>query len=274
MGNRYIRTAAGSLLMVLAAPAVVGAEAVSTPSPIHDRFAIRASYFSGAVSTDARVDDTAAGNIGTEFSFEDDFGLPDSDSQWRGEITIRLRERGKLRVDMFTLAREGAAVMTRNIDFGDETFAAGENVNSSFDWSALNFTWTYSLLHNDRYEAGIGAGLHLIEAATSATIPARGVRESFDGSGPFVTLAFDGVWRISPRFAFSARAQWLELAVSDITGTLADYHADVQFRWRPNLAFGLGYQGNRMRLDVPEENPGGLMKFKVSGFELFLRASL
>ena len=79
--------------------------------------------------------------------------------------------------------------------------------------------------------------------------------------------------RITRRFSLSLRAQTLDLTVSDITAMLADYHADVQFRWRPNVAIGVGYQSNRVELSAPLENPAGNMTFDVSGPELFLRAS-
>lgn len=263
-----------SLCGALAVAGPAAAQTI-TPSPIDDHFAIRASYFRGSASTEARVDDTTAGpgGIGTPFSAEDDFRLPDGVRKGRVEFMIRLRERGKLRVDLFDLPRKGSTVMRRTIEYGDQTYAVNERVNSELNWRAINFTWTYSFIHNDRFELGPGLGLHLIQAETSAAVPTRSARESFDGSGPFVTVAVDAVWRMTQRFALSARAQSLRLTVSDITGSLSDYHADLQFRWRPNLAFGVGWQSNRMQLEALQENPGGTMDFNVSGPELFLRAS-
>jgi hypothetical protein len=257
------------------ASAVVGTNqsAASTPSPITDRFAIQAAWWRASVSTDARIDDTAGGTTGTPFSAEQDFGMPDSLSRGHVEFMVRLKQRGKLRFDMLDLARKGSVFLTRTINYGNQTYVLGERVNSQFNWRALNFSWTYELLHNDRFEAGLGLGLHLIQAEAVASVPTRTSRESFDGAGPFVTIAGDATWRITRRFALTARAQTFKLTVSDITGMLADYHADLQFRWRPNLAFGLGYQSNRIELDAPNENPAGNMQFDVSGPELFLRAS-
>jgi hypothetical protein len=247
--------------------------AASTPSPITDRFAIQAAWWRASASTDARIDNTAGITTGTPFSAEQDLGLPDSLSRAHVEIMVRLKQRGKLRFDMLDLARKGSVVLTRTIRYGGQTYVPGERVNSRFDWRALNFTWTYELLHNDRFEAGLGLGLHLIQAEAVASVPTRASRESFDGAGPFATIAGDAALRITRRFALTARAQTFRLTVSDTTGMLADYHADLQFRWRPNLAFGLGYQSNRIELDAPNENPGGNMQFDVSGPELFLRAS-
>ena len=136
-----------------------------------------------------------------------------------------------------------------------------------------NFTWTYSVLQTDRFELGTGIGMHLVQAETTALVPTRNSRESFDGAGPFLSLAADGSWAFTRRFSVNARYQSYRLTVSDITAQLTDAHADVQFRWRRNLAFGAGYQYNNVDLEFPNENPGGRMQMKISGPELFVRAS-
>ena len=63
------------------------------------------------------------------------------------------------------------------------------------------------------------------------------------------------------------------MTVSSVKGSLSDYHGDLQFRWRPNLAFGLGYQSTQARLEVRNDNPNGIMKLDTRGPELFVRAS-
>jgi hypothetical protein len=253
-----------------AAPADAG---VVTPSPIADHFAIRGSYVRAKVSTDARVDDTAAHLVGTPFSGERDLGLPDSSSQGRAEFLFRLRDRARLRVSAFDLSRKGTVQLQRTLRYGDQTYNINDRVTSEFNWRGFDFTGTYSFLRNDRLELGAGLGLHVLQIDTVATVPARAMRESFDGSGPFPTVAFDGTWRLTRRFALTARVQGLDVKVNSISARLVDWNAGVQFRWFANLAVGLGYQSNYAHVDLPNENPGGSVRFDVSGPEVFLRAS-
>jgi hypothetical protein len=151
-------------------------------------------------------------------------------------------------------------------------------VHSRFDWRQIDFTYTYSFLRRQRFELGAGLGLHLLQAEAEARV-AQGagrptaVYEDFSGAGPFATLALDGSWRISRRFAFSARGQYMRLHVSSVSAALGDYHADLQFRVRPNFAVGLGYQSTQTRLEVKGSGDNGLVKLAVKGPELFLRAS-
>jgi hypothetical protein len=248
-------------------------DAAPVPSPITDRFAIRATYVGAGVTTDGQIDDTAGATIGTPFSLENDFGLSDKAHQLRAELMIRLKNRGRLRVSALDVSRRGSVVLNRAIRYGDQNFLLNDRVNSTFDWRMFDLTWTYSVLKTDRFEMGTGLGMHFIQTEATAVVPARNARESFDGAGPFVSLAADASWRFTKRFSVNARYQTFDLTISDISARLTDAHADVQFRWKRNLALGVGYQLNDVELSFPNENPGGLMQLKVSGPELFLRAS-
>ncbi len=247
-------------------------------SPITDQFAVRASYLFGTADTAGRVDDPANGTLGKLFSLENDFGLPPDAHQLRVEMLFRLRDRNRLRVDMWELNRKGVASPKTDVIYGGNTFTPADTVHSRFDWRQIDFTYTYSFLRRERYELGAGLGVHLLQAEAEALAepgPGRptAVHEDFSGAGPFVTLALDGSWRFTRRFTFSARGQYLRLHVSSVSAALSDYHADVQFRWLPNLAVGLGYQSTRTDLDVKNSSDSGFMNLEVKGPELFLRAS-
>ena len=248
-------------------------------SPITDQFAVRASYLFGSATTDGRVDDAATGAVGTPFSLENDFGLTPDAHQLRVEMLFRLRDRNRLRVDMWELNRNGVASPKNDVTYGGNTFTPADTVRSRFDWRQIDFTYTYSFLRRERYELGAGLGLHLLQAEAEALVaPGAGrptaVHEDFSGAGPFVTVALDGSYRFTRRFTFSARGQYLRLNISSVSAALSDYHADVQFRWRPNLAVGLGYQSTRTDLEVKNNgNNNGFVTLDVKGPELFLRAS-
>jgi hypothetical protein len=268
--NRH-KTATGST----AVPAEQPAEAITTPSPITDHLAVRASYIIGSVSTDAQVNDTANGQVGTPYSLEQDFGMPDKAHQARAEFVFRLHDRSRLRVGALDLSRKASQVITRQIVFGNQTYRLNERVNSTFDFRMYDFTYTYSFLRTDRFEIAPGIGIHLVQTEGTAVAPGRSVasRESFDFAGPYVTLALDGSWRITRRFSLNARYQTLDVTISDISARIYDLNANVQFRLHKNVAVGAGYQKHSIHMDAPKEDPGGSLQFDIGGPELFLRAS-
>src|SRR5262249_45489869 len=151
--------------------------------------------------------DQSLAQPGTTLNVENDLGMPDSANLARMEMTFRLRERNRLRVDYLKLTRYGDKVLNETIRFGDQTFAVNERAQTALDYRNLGLRWTYSVLHFDRFEAGIGIGIALLEAHAKGEVIARNVREKQDGVAPFPTAAIDTTWRISKRFAFTARGQ-------------------------------------------------------------------
>ena len=261
--------------VLMTAAAVAGAQPPAEPpaSPITDHFAARVSYLHGTATTTGWVTDPNAPIEGSPISMEDDFHMSPDVHQGRVEFIFRMRKRHRLRVDMWELNRSSTFHPTSGLIFGDVTIVPSDLVKAEFNWRQTDFTYTYSVLQHKRFELGVGLGMHLIQADTEVRVYARGAHETFEGAGPFGTVAVDGTFLITDRFSFNARAQYMSLNLHNTEGALGDYHADVQFRWKPNLAFGLGYQSTQARITVTNSDPNGNMNFGIRGAELFVRAS-
>jgi hypothetical protein len=54
---------------------------------------------------------------------------------------------------------------------------------------------------------------------------------------------------------------------------MADYHGDLQYRWRKNFAIGIGYSKLQTNLQVFDEDQPLLFDLDTSGPEIFFRAS-
>jgi hypothetical protein len=241
-------------------------------SPITDRFAVRGIYYQPSLTTDARFD-SDAGTPGTPFSAEQDLGLDDEANQGRMELMIRMKDRHRVRVDYLKLDRYGENTLTRPIVYRNTTYATGDRVLSDFNVRMLGISYAFSALRRETFEIGVGLGLHIVETQAASEVRARNVTEEGSGVGIVPTLAVDGTWRISRRWALTGRAQYLEVDAADIEGTFADYHVDVQYRWRRNLAVGLGWSKLNLDVDVTSNDLPGLVNLDSAGPELFFRVS-
>jgi hypothetical protein len=249
-----------------------------TPSPITDRFYVQGTFFSPAVTTDLRVDGQSPGGglpglPGTLVSGEKDLGLDSRIPQGRIELMIRMRERSKLRVDYFETNRSGDRVLDRQIQFGDQTFEVADRVTSTLDWREFNLTYTYSLIRTDRFEVGTGLAIAFLEADARGAVESKQLRQEVSGAGAFPTIPLDVAWRISRRFAATARAQYFHASVNNFEGSLAEYHGDVQYRWTPNFTLGGGYTVMKSSLDINDTDFPGLFRLNVRGPEAFFRIS-
>jgi hypothetical protein len=260
---------------VLKPSEVLKPESLELASPVSDHFYMRLTYFQPALTTELRVDSSGATEPdGDLLSAEDDLGLDDVADQARIEFDIRLRERNHVRIDYFKLNRFQQTTLARDIEFGDFTFNEGDTFRSKLDWRMLSLTYSYSLLKSERFEAGLGLGLHLIEVKAEGSEPGTLNREGDSEVGAAPTFAINAAYRISKRWAVTARGQVFSLdRENEFSGEIGDFHADIQYRWRKNFAVGLGYSRLFANVDIIDADQPFMFDMDASGPELFMRAS-
>src|SRR6267154_4250921 len=244
-----------------------------TASPITDHFYIRGTLYDPQVKTNFRVDQSFQGMTGTPVNGENDLGLPNRLHQGRVEFMFRLRERSKVRVDYFEADRSGSRTLAQDVVFGNQTFAAGQLTQTSVDWRQFDITYSYSLLRNDRFEVGTGLGIYFLQVDAIAQVPAQNQRQEVTTATPFPAVPLDLTWRVSSRWAANARAAFLRVNLSRFRGWYADLEEDVQYRFNPNLALGLGYTSMRTSLVRRGGSTPGLFGISISGPEAFVRVS-
>lgn len=249
-----------------------------TVSPITDRFYVEGIFFNPAESTQLRIDARSPGGgvpgtTGTVLSGEKDLGMKGRVPQGKIEIMFRLRERNRLRVDYFASDRSANHVIDRLILFGNEVFQPGDQVTSALDFRDYALTYLYSPLRTDRFEAGVGLAVHFLEADARGEVVAKQLRQEVSGAGAFPTIPVDFTWRISRRFAFTARAQYFRAAVNKFQGSIGQYHGDFQYRWKNVFSLGAGYSVSKYSLDINDSSFPGAFRLNVRGPEAFFKIS-
>jgi len=258
---------------VLKPSEVMSPDTTDIASPVSDHFAFRIIYFQPSVTTDVRLDPTNTPGAGTLLSGEKDLGLDDQVNQFRAEFDLRMRERHHLRADFFKLSRFQQGQLPRDIQFGDFAFQEGDNFRTKLDWRVMSITYTYQFLKFERFEAGLGLGVHIIQAQAEGGEPGTLNRERDTEVGIFPTIAANAAFRISKRWSVTARGQSFSASPEDFKGKMSDYHLDLQYRWHENLAVGLGWSMLESNLEVTDTEQPLLFDLETTGPELFFRAS-
>jgi hypothetical protein len=246
-----------------------------THSPITDRFAVRGIGWAPHAKTDLQVNphNAPAGVVGTNLNAESDLGLSSRLNMGRAEITWRLKDRNKIRLDFLDVDRTATHEITRPIDFGNEIFPTAALVASEVDWRMFGITYTYEIFHNDRFELGTGLAVHLLQAEAQAQVNFTQQRQDVSGAGAFPTIPLDFVLRLSQRWSVTAHGNYFHAALSNFDGWLADIHGDVQYRWKPSFAVGVGYSTFRAKLALNTGNFPGGFQLSLTGPEAFFRVS-
>jgi hypothetical protein len=246
-----------------------------THSPITDRFAVRGIGWAPHAKTDLQVNphNAPAGIVGTNLNAESDLGLSSRLNMGRAEITWRLKDRNKIRLDFLDVDRTATHEITRPIDFGNEIFPTAALVASEVDWRMFGITYTYEIFHNDRFELGTGLAVHLLQAEAQSQVNSTQQRQDVSGAGAFPTIPLDFVLRLSQRWSMTAHGNYFHAALSNFDGWLADIHGDVQYRWKPSFAVGVGYSTFRAKLALNTGNFPGGFQLSLTGPEAFFRVS-
>ena len=247
-------------------------ESLAIASPATDHFYMRGIYFQPSVTTDLQLN-ASNNTAGTFLNGEDDLGLDDTLNQGRMEFDVRMENDHHLRVDFFKSSRFSQQPLANDIEFGDFDFDAGTTFRSKLDWRVFSLTYMYAPLHTERFEAGILHGIHIVQAQAEGGEPGTTDRERVSEVGIVPTLGVGGSVRITKKFAFTLRAQYMSVTIDETSGTFADYHADIQYRFHKNFAIGLGYTKLQTELIVRDADLPLLFNMDTSGPELFFRVS-
>jgi hypothetical protein len=244
-------------------------------SPITDHFYIRAAYYGPKFNTNFRVDPSSAppGTTGTPVNAENDLGLDHRQNKGRVDFMFRLRERNKVRVDYYEANRSGSQVLANDVVFGNQTFPAGQTAVTNFDLQQFDITYTYSFIRNSRFEAGTGLAAYFLQVDVIGQVPAQNLRQEVSAATPFPALPLDLAWRISSRWAATARAAFLKVNHHNLSGRYWDSGADLQYRWVPNFVIGAGYASIRTDLTRVGGSFPGEVNMTISGPQLFVRFS-
>jgi hypothetical protein len=218
-----------------------------TPSPITDRFYVAGIFYTYSLHTTLRLNPSgavAAANptlTGTSLNGERDLGLLSRQYQGRMEAMLRVHEHNKLRLDFEQVNRSASQVQSRDIQFGNVSAPTGSQLDSQVNWRMATLTYTYSVYRRDWLEVGVGAALQMVETRVQADVRALREYQADSLAAFFPTGALDVTWRFARRFALTARAQYMSANIGAFSGSLLIAHGDVQYRWNPSFAVGVGY---------------------------------
>jgi hypothetical protein len=277
--------AAAAVAVILSVPAFADVDPLSgaplppkkaeVASPITDRFYAEAGVYFASTKTHLRLDpnDAGPGVQGTPVDAERDLGLPSSLTQGMAEFMFRLGERSKVRMDYFEADRSGTATLANDVVFGNQVFTAGTQVQTTLDWRMFSLVYTYSFYRSERFEIGTGLGVYFVQVYTQGIAQSLNESQTDSAADPFPTLPLDYTWRISQRWAFTGHADYLKAHLSQFSGWISNVHEDVQYRWNPNFALGLGYTSIRTSYDRSSGSFSGAFYMSFNGPEAFIRFS-
>lgn len=265
-----------SLLRLCAATALLAAAHAHADdhyrNPIDDRFRLTGGAFLASTATTLRLDG-AVPDSGTLIDMENDLGLRDKTTLPDLEIMVGMRERHRVRLNFFKLDRSTNQNLQRQLVIRGDTYDIDDLVESTFNLRMFSITYSYAFIHNPHIDLAGSFGLNVLEFNARALVRARALDQAEDNAGPFPTIGLDLLVPISRRFYAEARAEYLKVSIQDFDGSAQNLHAGFLYRFRENLAIGVGYR--KFNIHVTSNDVGDTGEFELdnSGAEAFVRMS-
>ena len=212
----------------------------------------RFSYRVGAqlftsFSSRLRIDSETLGR-GTEFSVENDLSVEESFQILRLDGVYRFGRRHSIAASFYDIQRDGARTISRDIQYGDETFPIDSAVASSFDQSIIKLAYRYQFMNRPRLDMAASFGLHTLQVEQSLRTTNGLLAASSSADAPLPVLGIQGSYRFTPKWRITGSAEWFDVQAGDLKGTFLDALVAVEHDTFEKVGFGFGF--NRLELDV------------------------
>lgn len=221
--------------------------------PLADRWTVSAGYFAPDLDTTLIVTDENQ-IVGTGISFENNLGLDDSKGTALVGVDWRFAKRHLLSYRYFDLSRSATTTdSTVTIAVGEEVFDLTLPIQSFFDITANELSYSYSLLFDEKKELALGIGLSVqdlalgLQGTASSPQPGAIIDSRLSSTAPLPTLnvAFD--YAFTDRWLFVSRLGWLAVEVDfaadeELSGQIINANVGVAWNAFENVGFFAHYQ--------------------------------
>jgi hypothetical protein len=239
--------------------------------------ALTLGAYQPTLDTTVQISDIG-GTVGTIISFENDLGLVDQKIRPLMQFDWRVAQRHSLRFDYFSLDRATVDDSKIQIQIGDlPPIEVDAPLRSSFDIEAYEFSYSYSIVFNPKFEFAVGVGI-------SAQDWAFGIETTEDYSGTPVavsdeytsllpTLDIELAYAISDRWVVDFDLGWLAVAFDKYEGqerydgSIWNSNLKLRYALSQNTGIFLGYSLYEVDIKIEKDTEGtiGVLDYSYTG---------
>jgi hypothetical protein len=268
---RAIRFAVAAATLIISLPLAHAEDPVPIHPALNDHFYLAAGVFVPKTSTSAELDSATLG-AGAAIDFERALGMttqktvPDVFARWR------ISDRWRFEVEYFELNRSGDKVLTQDIQWGDQTFTAGTEVLSRFDFSDIRTSVGYSFFKTADKELGVGFGFHVAsyDAALSAASVGTQAKKVL---APLPVLSAFGQFALTETWAVGARLDRFVVSYENYDGNVTSMAVDLNYQPFRHVGFGLAYRSLFITLKATGSTLTAQFQQTFQGPLLYMNAS-
>jgi len=231
------------------------------------------------LSTDinVRLNGEETNQVGDDIDFDDTFGIGDFE-RFRLDALWRIKGNHSVRAMYFSNTRSATNELSRDVNFGDETYPLGALTTARSELEVIQFSYDYVFRRRDNYELAAGIGVHMLNAGLGldATVSGGGgssqreLEQSGSTDAPLPVLALRGTWLLPHNFYATALAQYFYVDYDNYVGSLSDLKATVVWQATEHVGIGLGYNDFRFKFRIDQPRFDGKLRWNYGGAMAFV----
>jgi hypothetical protein len=225
------------LLLGISAPA----EAQRDFEPLFDKFNLRVEGSWVGLSTHIRLDSEVLGR-GTTLNFEDDLDLDGNKMIPTVAFEWQIARKHKVGIRWQDISRDSSSQALTEIQWGDEIIPIDARLSLGFDITQTFVDYAYFPWVKERWAAGFGLGIRVMDIAASLEWNEENIGEGGDtdakGTGPLPYLYFEYRRLFSDHWRFKAGLGWLQVKIDDIDGGQWVGRVDIEYLLGRHWGFG------------------------------------
>ena len=234
-----------------------------------ERFEIRLGVARNAATTKV-LRDAENGTPGEIIDLEDTLGVADRETVFHFDSVVRLAWFHRLEFSYFDLQRRSPKTLEQDIQFGDQEFAAGTEVETNISSEVARFAYSYSLVRDEQKEVGVSAGLSYSRYETGVISNSTPQVELQEVDVLVPTIGIFGSVALGERWRLRADINAFALEFDRFDGYTAFANFGLDRKFSDNLAAGLGYSFYGMRLKSRDDAIRGSLSLRHYGPKLYL----
>jgi len=231
------------ILISVAAPTA----AQGLHEPLFDRFNFKLEGSFVKLTTAIRLDSESLGE-GTELRFEDHLGLSAGERVPSVSFEWQVGRRHRLGVRWQDIDRDATHQVLTEIHWGNEIIPIDANVGVAFDIMTLAIDYTYYPWVKEKWAAGFGLGLRVMDITTVLVVDNIELEEDVNATAPLPYINFEYRRSLGEHWRMKMGLGWLDVTFGDISGS--QYIGRLAFEYITDRRWGFGAAVNLSAIDV------------------------
>ncbi len=224
---------------------------------------------------------TPVGRDPLDINFDSLLGLERSTNTLFAAYNWRFTDKWSASFYYSDLKADGRKEAERDFVWNDQEFLLGALVETEFDLETYLVDASYSFVHDERKEFGLGFGLHAFDITTNLTAKGTITGSGNEGTGenavsstsllaPLPNVRAFGTIMFNQKWEGSFGAGWLSLNYEDYEGRYLYFNASTRYWVTPRFALGLSYEVVEIDVTYDDERLEEVFDIELQGPSLFL----